>query len=263
MIEKRRSSIQGWGVFATRPITKNTRIVDYAGEKITNRESLKREVRYLKSGHIWCFKLNRLYARDAAVDGNVARFINHSCRPNCYAQVVGETIWIRAAKNIRRGRRADLRLLHRRRRLHPVPVPSGLQGHALMHVLYLHGFASSAQSSKAAFFRVEARGARRRGADARLQPARLLDADRQPHARAGTRRDRHGRPVRWRSSDRASAGSWPSTPRSRRPGASIAWSCWRRRSTSAATACAISATAASTSGAARIGWRCSTTASGG
>jgi uncharacterized protein len=103
MIEKRRSRIQGWGVFATQPINKNTRIIDYAGEKVTNRESLKREVRYLKQGHIWCFKLNRLYARDAAVDGNVARFINHSCRPNCYAQVIGQTIWIRAARNIRRG----------------------------------------------------------------------------------------------------------------------------------------------------------------
>ena len=103
MIEKRRSSIQGWGVFATRPINKNTRIIDYAGEKITNRESLKREARYFRAGHIWCFKLNRLYARDAAVDGNVARFINHSCRPNCYSQVIGDTIWIRASRNIRRG----------------------------------------------------------------------------------------------------------------------------------------------------------------
>ena len=103
MIERRRSRIQGWGVFATQPITKNTRIIDYAGEKVTNRESLKREVRYLRSGHIWCFKLNRLYARDAAVGGNVARFINHSCRPNCYSQVIGQTIWIRAARNIRRG----------------------------------------------------------------------------------------------------------------------------------------------------------------
>ena len=66
MIEKRRSKIQGWGVFATRPITKNTRIVTYDGEKIPNRVSLKREMRYLKQGHIWCFKLNRLYVRDAA-----------------------------------------------------------------------------------------------------------------------------------------------------------------------------------------------------
>jgi len=90
-------------VFATRPITKNTRIVTYDGEKIPNRVSLKREVRYLKQGHIWCFKLNRLYVRDAAVGGNVARYINHSCTPNCYTQIVGDIIWIRAAKNIRKG----------------------------------------------------------------------------------------------------------------------------------------------------------------
>ena len=103
MIEKRRSRIQGWGVFATQPINKNTRIIDYAGEKVTNRESVKREVRYLKQGHIWCFKLNRLYARDAAVGGNVARFINHSCKPNCWIDVVDKTIWVRAAKQIRKG----------------------------------------------------------------------------------------------------------------------------------------------------------------
>ena len=103
MIEKRRSAIQGWGVFATEPISKNKRIIHYAGEKISNRESLKREIRYLKKGHIWCFKLNRLYVRDAAVGGNVARYINHSCTPNCYTRVIGETIWIIAAKNIRKG----------------------------------------------------------------------------------------------------------------------------------------------------------------
>jgi uncharacterized protein len=103
MIEKRRSKIQGWGVFATRPISKNTRIIDYAGEKIPNRVSLKREVRYLKKGHIWCFKLNRLSVRDAAVGGNDARFINHSCTPNCYTLIVGDTIWIIAARNIRKG----------------------------------------------------------------------------------------------------------------------------------------------------------------
>ena len=90
-------------MFATRPIPKNKRIVDYAGEKISNRESLKRERRYLKDGHIWCFKLNRLYVRDAAVGGNISRFINHACRPNCYTQVIGDTIWIRAARNIRPG----------------------------------------------------------------------------------------------------------------------------------------------------------------
>jgi SET domain-containing protein len=102
-IERRRSRIEGWGVFAGESIGKNRRIVTYDGEKIANRESLKREVRYLRKGHIWCFKLNRLYVRDAAVGGNVARFINHSCTPNCYTRVIGQTIWIIAAKNIRQG----------------------------------------------------------------------------------------------------------------------------------------------------------------
>jgi hypothetical protein len=95
LIEKRRSPIQGWGVFATRPITKNTRIIDYAGEKIPNRESLKRERRYLKKGHIWCFKLNRLCVRDAAVGGNVARYINHASttlRIAAIASLVGYAI---------------------------------------------------------------------------------------------------------------------------------------------------------------------------
>ena len=53
MVEKRRSLIQGSGVFATRNITKNTRIIHYAGEKISNQVSLKREARYIKNGHIW------------------------------------------------------------------------------------------------------------------------------------------------------------------------------------------------------------------
>jgi SET domain-containing protein len=103
VIEKRRSRIAGWGVFATGPIAKNTRIIDYAGEKIPNRESLKREARYLAKGHIWCFKLNRLYVRDAAVGGNVARYINHACKPNCYTEVVGQNIWVRASRNIKEG----------------------------------------------------------------------------------------------------------------------------------------------------------------
>jgi len=104
MIERRRSKIHGWGVYAVQPITKNTRIIDYAGEKISNQESLKRERRYIRhGGHIWCFKLTNRTVIDAGVGGNVARFINHSCHPNCYVHIVDGTIWIRASRNIRRG----------------------------------------------------------------------------------------------------------------------------------------------------------------
>ena len=66
VIERRRSRIHRWGVFTTRTIPKNTRIIDYAGEKISNQVSLKREQRYLDNGrHIWCFKLTNRTVVDA------------------------------------------------------------------------------------------------------------------------------------------------------------------------------------------------------
>lgn len=103
MIEKRRSQIHGWGVYATRRIPKNTRIIDYAGEKISNQESLTRERQYIKRGHIWCFKLTNRTVVDAGVGGNDARFVNHSCHPNCYIEIKNGVIWIRAARTIGRG----------------------------------------------------------------------------------------------------------------------------------------------------------------
>ena len=97
------SRVHGDGVFAGEAITKNTRIIDYAGELIRNSESEEREDRYFAEGCIWVFRVNRAWSRDANVGGNIARFINHSCTPNCYFEIVDKTIWIRAARNIRRG----------------------------------------------------------------------------------------------------------------------------------------------------------------
>ena len=100
---RRRSTLHGWGVFALDSITKNTRIVPYAGEKIAAGGSKSREADQLRRGHIWCFSVNRRWVRDAEVGGNIAKYINHACRPNCYSQVIGDTIWIRAGRNIRKG----------------------------------------------------------------------------------------------------------------------------------------------------------------
>jgi SET domain-containing protein len=102
-IVRRRSKLHGWGVFAAEPINKNKIIIDYAGELISNQVSDKREDLYLDQGCIWVFRVNRAWSRDAHVGGNVARFINHSCVPNCYSAVDDKTIWIRAAKNIKPG----------------------------------------------------------------------------------------------------------------------------------------------------------------
>lgn len=102
-IVRRRSRLHGYGVFAAEVIRKNKRIIDYAGELVLNRESVDREVRYLEEGCIWVFRVNRRWSRDAAVNGNIARFINHSCQPNCWWEVVDKTIWIRASRTIQPG----------------------------------------------------------------------------------------------------------------------------------------------------------------
>ena len=104
-IERKKSRLHGYGVFALETINKNKRIVDYAGELISNKQSESREDRYLSKGCIWVFRVNRNWSRDAAVGGNIARFINHSCTPNCWIEVDAntKTIWVRAAKQIRKG----------------------------------------------------------------------------------------------------------------------------------------------------------------
>jgi SET domain-containing protein len=102
-IAQRRSSVHGEGVFAAEAIRKGTRIIDYAGELIRHDESELREDEYSAQGCIWVFRVNRAWSRDANVDGNIARFINHSCSPNCHFEIVDKTIWIRALRDIRRG----------------------------------------------------------------------------------------------------------------------------------------------------------------
>jgi SET domain-containing protein len=102
-IVRRRSAVHGFGVFAAERIPRNKRIIDYAGELVRNDESEEREERYLDDGCIWVFRVNRTWSRDANVGGNIARFINHSCTPNCWFEVVDKTIWIRAKRDIRKG----------------------------------------------------------------------------------------------------------------------------------------------------------------
>lgn len=102
-IIRKKSGIAGWGVYAAAPINKNKRIIQYTGEKITSDEADRRETRYQKKGQIWCFTLNRRWFRDGNVGGSTARFINHGCKGNCYSEVVGDVVWIRASKNIAKG----------------------------------------------------------------------------------------------------------------------------------------------------------------
>lgn len=90
-------------MYAAQPIAAETRIVEYKGELVSQAEASRREQRYLPRQRIWIFTINGRWARDAAFGGNVARYINHACRPNCYVDIVGHTIWIVASRGIRPG----------------------------------------------------------------------------------------------------------------------------------------------------------------
>lgn len=100
---RRSSGISGWGVYADRAIDEDVRIVEYKGALISQAEGWRREQRYLPRKRIWIFNIDERWARDAAFGGNIARYINHACRPNCYTDIVGRTIWIIAARPIRKG----------------------------------------------------------------------------------------------------------------------------------------------------------------
>lgn len=102
--EIRESRVQGLGVFATRPIPEGMRLIEYAGERLT---AAAAEARYPdvpgERHHTFLFAIDDGVVIDAAVGGNAARFINHSCEPNCDAVVDDAHIWIDAIRDIAPG----------------------------------------------------------------------------------------------------------------------------------------------------------------
>ena len=89
-IARQRSPLHGYGVFAAETITKNRRVIDYAGELIRNgKVSDEREERYLRSGCIWVFRINRAWSRDAAAGGNVHNVDFSDAQPSACTQAAG------------------------------------------------------------------------------------------------------------------------------------------------------------------------------
>lgn len=83
----RRSPIHGNGVFATRDIAAGTELVQYRGLLRTIAQADRVYADTSGTGHTFLFTLNDKYVIDANVGGNVARWINHGCEPNCEAFV--------------------------------------------------------------------------------------------------------------------------------------------------------------------------------
>ena len=105
----KKSKIHALGVFATEKIEKNTKIIQYIGDKISkaegDRRSEKRLKKYLHSkstGSVYIFELNKRYDIDGAKSYNKARFINHSCNPNCEVDIIKGQIWISSIKQIQK-----------------------------------------------------------------------------------------------------------------------------------------------------------------
>ena len=102
--EVRGSRIQGKGVFAIRRIHPGRRIIEYTGERISSdEEALRYDDTKMQRHHTFLFEIDDDTSIDAAVGGNEARFINHSCEPNCEAVNEEGRIFIEAIKNIQPG----------------------------------------------------------------------------------------------------------------------------------------------------------------
>ncbi|KAM3867666.1 histone-lysine N-methyltransferase SETD1B-A-like [Diretmus argenteus] len=85
-----RSHIHDWGLFAMEPIATDEMVIEYVGQTIRQLTADMREKRYEDEGigSSYLFRIDQDTIIDATKCGNLARFINHSCNPNCYAKII-------------------------------------------------------------------------------------------------------------------------------------------------------------------------------
>jgi hypothetical protein len=100
----RRSRVHGHGAFAIRKIRKGARITEYLGDRISHREADRRySQKQTDADHTFLFIVDRGVVIDAGLNGNDARFINHSCNPNCESVIDDRRVFIEATRTIQPG----------------------------------------------------------------------------------------------------------------------------------------------------------------
>lgn len=100
----RHSPIHGLGVFALTWIPKGVRVIEYKGERISHEEADERYSElHAHSAHTMLFTVNEQIVIDATRRGNSARWINHSCAPNCEIIDEKDRIFVHALRVIRPG----------------------------------------------------------------------------------------------------------------------------------------------------------------
>jgi uncharacterized protein len=108
LIKVKQSTVHGKGVFAATDIPKDTKIIEYTGERISWKEAVKRHPHDpSQPNHTFYFGLDDGSAIDALFGGNASMWVNHSCKPNCKAieEDIGKKsrVFLYAKKNIKAG----------------------------------------------------------------------------------------------------------------------------------------------------------------
>jgi uncharacterized protein len=93
---KVKRSVAGLGLFTTEPITKGSCVIEYTGKILTNEEEERSQSLYL-------FDAGAGVTIDGSVRSNTARYINHSCRPNCEIDLYKHRVYVMAKRNIKAG----------------------------------------------------------------------------------------------------------------------------------------------------------------
>ena len=103
-IQVRRSGVHGKGVYALQPIARGERIVEYTGQLITWKEALRRHPHDPDDpNHTFYFHIDDGRVIDGKYGRNAAKWINHSCQPNCETDEIDGRVYIKARRAIKPG----------------------------------------------------------------------------------------------------------------------------------------------------------------
>jgi len=104
LMRVRRSRVHGSGVFAARAIRKGTRIAEYTGDRISHAEADRRYAHKADDdNHTFLFTVDSRTVIDGGIGGSPARFINHSCDPNCETIIEDKRVFVEAIRSIAAG----------------------------------------------------------------------------------------------------------------------------------------------------------------
>jgi SET domain-containing protein len=101
-----RSSIDRFGVYAAEAIPRGKKVIEYTGERLNNREAMKRAAkRFLegKAGRVYMLVVGRRWTIDGAAGGSGAELVNHSCDPNLILRRIRGRAFLYSLRRIERG----------------------------------------------------------------------------------------------------------------------------------------------------------------